>query len=66
MQKSETGEEQEINNKKNIPLKYVSLREFILFKEEILKSLNDFKKDINSNLTKEKEKTDLFLEKPQI
>ena len=63
MQKSETGEEEENNNKNNIPLKYISLREFILFKEEILKSLNDFKKDINSNLTKEKEKTDLFLEK---
>jgi hypothetical protein len=63
MQKNETGVENSNNNNKNAPLKYVSLREFILFKEEFLKSLNDFKKDINSNLTKEKEKCELFFEK---
>ena len=56
--------EKEDNKENNIVYKtHVSLREFILFKEEFLKSLGEFKKEINSNLLKEKQKNDLFLEK---
>ena len=65
MKKIEENLNDNQNNKENntICIKYVSLRDFILFKEYFLKSLGDFKKEINGNLTKEQKKFDLFVEK---
>ena len=65
MKKIEENLNDNQNNKENntICIKYVSLRDFILFKEDFLKSLGDFKKEINGNLTKEQKKFDLFVEK---
>ena len=63
MQNVEIVSNEEKNNNKTVSLKYVSLREFILFKEEFLKALGDYKKEINSNFLKEKQKFDIFFEK---
>ena len=63
MQNVEIVSNEEKNNNKTVSLKYVSLREFILFKEEFLKALGDYKKEINTNFLKEKQKFDIFFEK---
>ena len=54
-----------LNNKENnsLPIKYVSLREFILFKEEFLKYLGQLKKEVNENISKKHKEFDLFIEK---
>ena len=64
MQNLEITKNDNENNKENniVSITHVSLREFILFKEEFLKSLGEFKKEINANIIKEKQKYDLFLE----
>ena len=52
--------EEEDNN--NISVKYASLRDFIIFKEEFLRSLGDLKKEMSDNILKEQKKFDILAE----
>ena len=52
--------EEEDNN--NISVKYASLRDFIIFKEELLRSLGDLKKEMSDNILKEQKKFGMLAE----
>ena len=56
------NKDQNIKDDKNINVEHVSLQNFILFKEEFLKYLGEFKKEINSNLEKDQNKYETFIE----
>ena len=64
MEKTEEilNEDQNIKDDKTISVEHVSLQNFILFKEEFLKYLGEFKKEINSNMEKDQKKYDTFID----
>ena len=55
-------EDQNIKDDKKISIEHVSLQNFILFKEEFLQYLGDFKKEINSNMEKDQKKYQTLIE----
>jgi hypothetical protein len=46
----------------NVCMNHVSLRDFILFREEFLKYLGEFKKEVATNFSKEQKKYDNFID----
>jgi len=46
----------------NVCVNHVSLRDFILFREEFLKYLGEFKKEVATNFSKEQKKYDNFID----
>ena len=56
------NEGQNVKDDKTISVEHVSLQNFILFKEEFLKYLGEFKKEINSNMEKDQKKYETFIE----
>ena len=52
----------EVKDDKNISVEHVSLQNFILFKEEFLKYLGEFKKEINNNMEKDQKKYETFID----
>ena len=55
-------DKEEEDNNNNISVKYASLRDFIIFKEEFLRSLGDLKKEMSDNILKEQKKFDILAE----
>ena len=65
MEKNEisTNEERNTNQINNVCVKHVSLKDFILFKEEFLQTLGEFKKEMNENFYNEQKNNNLFQNK---
>ena len=56
------NEEKCLNKSNGVCVNHVSLRDFILFREEFLKYLGEFKKEVATNFSKEQKKYDNFID----
>lgn len=59
---SSQKEENCIKKSNSVCVNHVSLRDFILFREEFLKYLGEFKKEVATNFSKEQKKYDNFID----
>jgi hypothetical protein len=61
-EESTQNEEKCMKKSNSVCVNHVSLRDFILFREEFLKYLGEFKKEVATNFSKEQKKYDNFID----
>ena len=61
-EESKQNEEKCMKKSNSVCVNHVSLRDFILFREEFLKYLGEFKKEVATNFSKEQKKYDNFID----